>query len=218
MFERKNQNVLSAHYHEVVDHKGSNSDSVGGNGSSEEEDFITLARVDHDLPDDSPVPYHPALALSKKSKKQGFGKNIDKSSEHEDDNPLKGILPASATAVPAFAASDHFLDSHLSKRALRIGTSKKAMLKFKGAPQKLMFDEEGDAHEVYNIQKVDESIGKEGWKMKGQEYMDELKDKLEEDNKRDREETRERRREKKREKKEKEKLVSSPSNLWRGNT
>jgi ATP-dependent RNA helicase DDX10/DBP4 len=49
MFERKNRGVLSEHYNKLVDHASGASDS--------EEDFITLKRVDHDLPSTStPLP------------------------------------------------------------------------------------------------------------------------------------------------------------------
>lgn len=42
MFERKNQNVLSEHYAKLVDNEDE---------SSDEDDFITLARADHELED-----------------------------------------------------------------------------------------------------------------------------------------------------------------------
>ncbi|BGP33309.1 ATP-dependent RNA helicase dbp4 [Rhodotorula toruloides] len=41
--------------------------------------------------------------------------------------------------------------SFLSKRKLKQGMSKKAMLKTKGNSTKLVFDDEGDAHEVYEL-------------------------------------------------------------------
>ncbi|CED83268.1 dead-domain-containing protein [Phaffia rhodozyma] len=53
----------------------------------------------------------------------------------------------------------------LSKRKLKMGASKKASLKAKGAPSKLIFDEEGGAHEIYEF--VDEE--EERAKKKGDE-------------------------------------------------
>ncbi|THV08033.1 DEAD-domain-containing protein [Dendrothele bispora CBS 962.96] len=44
MFERKNQNILSAHYNKLVEKEPEVDD---------DEDFITLKRADHELPDDS---------------------------------------------------------------------------------------------------------------------------------------------------------------------
>lgn len=39
----------------------------------------------------------------------------------------------------------------VSKRALKMGVSRKAMLKYKGVGQKLLFDDEGQGHEVYEM-------------------------------------------------------------------
>lgn len=211
MFERKNQNVLSAHYNNIVDHGDSDSGSSGsdpehGFGADSEDDFITLARADHDLSDDDSTPVARPSETSKSISTSTIGPKPNPKKKTTPSNPLQGILPASATAVPA--ASSSIPDAQLSKRALKIGTSKKAMLKYKGAPHKLTFDEEGDAHEVYDIQEVDPQIGKDGWKEMGKEYLDGIKERLEEEDKRDREEARERRREKKQARKEKEKLVS----------
>lgn len=41
--------------------------------------------------------------------------------------------------------------SYLSKRKLKMGTSKKAMLSTKGNPTKLIFDEEGKSHPLYEL-------------------------------------------------------------------
>jgi ATP-dependent RNA helicase DDX10/DBP4 len=48
LFERTNQGVLSAHYRALVDHAG---DGLGGGDDGD--DFLTLARADHRLSDDS---------------------------------------------------------------------------------------------------------------------------------------------------------------------
>ncbi|KAG0165861.1 ATPdependent RNA helicase [Apophysomyces sp. BC1034] len=47
MFQRKNQDILSEHYHKLVDFEGDQLED-GAN-----EDFMTLARVDHELENDS---------------------------------------------------------------------------------------------------------------------------------------------------------------------
>ena len=54
--------------------------------------------------------------------------------------------------------ADHTLDEasmpeshHLSKRKLKMGQSKKAMLSAHGNPSKLVFDEDGGAHEIYEL-------------------------------------------------------------------
>src|SRR5258708_28491382 len=50
MFQRKNQDVLSEHYTKLVDHKESGEDDILATG--DEEDFITLKRADHELPEE----------------------------------------------------------------------------------------------------------------------------------------------------------------------
>lgn len=45
MFQRKNQDVLSEHYHKLVNFDDEN-------GSDEEEDFMTVQRVNHELSGD----------------------------------------------------------------------------------------------------------------------------------------------------------------------
>ncbi|KAG2007081.1 ATP-dependent rRNA helicase RRP3 [Coprinopsis cinerea AmutBmut pab1-1] len=46
MFQRKNQNVLSSHYNKLVEH------DAFGNDDADGDEFITLKRADHDLPDE----------------------------------------------------------------------------------------------------------------------------------------------------------------------
>ncbi len=43
-----------------------------------------------------------------------------------------------------------------SKRKLKMGESKKAMLKMKGLGQKVVFDDQGEAHELYEMDDLDE--------------------------------------------------------------
>lgn len=95
MFERKNQGILSEHYNKLVDH------TVDGD-LNDEEDFITLKRVDHDLEDPTANNYE------------------------------------------------------LSKRKLKMGQSKKAMLKFKSNSTKIVFDDEGVAHDAYEMEDDEE--------------------------------------------------------------
>lgn len=90
MFGRKNQTVLSEHYGKLI-HRDS--------GSDEEDDFLTLARKDHDL--------------------------------NERELPLS---------------------HNISKRKAKMGQSKKAMLSTRGNPTKVIFDDGGEGHGVYDLQ------------------------------------------------------------------
>lgn len=148
MFERKNQNVLSEHYTKLVDHSADlENDS--------DDDFITLKRADHDLPDEN------------------------------------GALPES---------------HNLSKRKLKMGQSKSAMLKYKPQPTKLKFDEEGVAHAAYEVGDGEEFLrsGKEAVKRAEDEFAKTERARLEQADVWDREQARERKREKKRKRKERE--------------
>jgi len=148
MFARKSQTVLSDHYTKLIDH-GSDDDEGEGEGEGakgesslvgaaapapggDDDDFITLKRVDHTLDEAS--------------------------------------LPSS---------------SFISKRKLKMGQSKKAMLSTKGNPSKLVFDDDGEGHAIYEL--GDESdfkalgdaeqqrrafVEREGGKLKEQDVLD----------------------------------------------
>ncbi|KAF9355507.1 ATP-dependent RNA helicase dbp4 [Mortierella sp. NVP85] len=97
MFNRKNQSVLAEHYTKLVDHEG---DALSGAKSEDDdEDFMTIKRIDHDLGED----------------------------EDSEGEP-----------VPT------------SKRQQKM--SKLEKLKNKGRGNKLIFDEEGGAHELYELE------------------------------------------------------------------
>ncbi|KAF8309942.1 P-loop containing nucleoside triphosphate hydrolase protein [Cantharellus anzutake] len=51
MFQRKNTDVLSEHYNKLIEHEDDEEDDLLGGGHAPE-DFITLKRVDHELPKD----------------------------------------------------------------------------------------------------------------------------------------------------------------------
>lgn len=67
MFERKNQNVLAEHYSKLIDHDAADDD---------DDDFITLKRTDHDLPEEEVVPLEDVKLdnLSKRKLKLGNAK------------------------------------------------------------------------------------------------------------------------------------------------
>ncbi len=63
-------------------------------------------------------------------------------------------LPSDLLTAPDRAAD-------ISKRQLKIGKSKKAMAKTRALGEKLVFDEEGNAHQVYEMKPGDE-LAKQG--------------------------------------------------------
>ena len=98
----------------------------------------------------------------------------------------------------------------LSKRKLKEAVSKKAMLKYKGAPKKLVFDDEGKPHEIYELQD-DEAFRAGNPLEEGKKFAENERAKLMEVDVLDKEEAKEKKREKKRKRKEREKMVSSLS-------
>ncbi|TFY77082.1 hypothetical protein EWM64_g6930 [Hericium alpestre] len=109
--------------------------------------------------------------------------------------------------------ADHGLDEdqlpaseHISKRKLKMGTSKRAMLKFKGAPTRIVFDDAGNPHEAYDMKHVEDVFG-EGERAAldaGKKFVESERGKLADADWRDKEEAREKRTEKKRKRKNRE--------------
>ncbi|KAH7143766.1 P-loop containing nucleoside triphosphate hydrolase protein [Dactylonectria macrodidyma] len=75
------------------------------------------------------------------------------------DNEANNAFKSSAKIVEGMGGEEPFIvDSKRREKALK---SKKKMLKFKGNPTKLVYDEDGNAHEVYELQDEDD-FNKEG--------------------------------------------------------
>ncbi|KAI0791502.1 DEAD-domain-containing protein [Irpex lacteus] len=147
MFERKNQNILSEHFHKLVDHEG---DRAADDDS--DDDFITLKRADHDL-NDVELPEH----------------------------------------------------DFQSKRKLKMAMSKKAIAK--GGPKgtKLVFDEEGKPHEIYEMKSAEEVFqGQDDVREAGRQFAESERGKLREADVVDRAVAKEKKQEKKRKRKERE--------------
>ncbi|KAF8516044.1 DEAD-domain-containing protein [Gautieria morchelliformis] len=91
----------------------------------------------------------------------------------------------------------------LSKRKLKAAGSKKAMLKYQGVGTKLIFDDEGKAHELYEMQ--DDLAFHEGDALgAGREFAENERSRLREVDVRDKEEAKEKKREKKRKRKDRQ--------------
>lgn len=103
------------------------------------------------------------------------------------------------------------VSENISKRKLKAGTSKRAMLKYKGAPTKLVFDDEGKPHEIYEMKDVDDVFGegREDGDVReaGKKFVESERGRLREADVRDKEEAKEKRKEKKRKRKEREREV-----------
>ncbi|KAF9011962.1 P-loop containing nucleoside triphosphate hydrolase protein [Cyathus striatus] len=149
MFERKNQSILSEHYSKLIDHEPV---------SDADDDFITLKRADHDLPEATP--------------------------NEETEN--------------------------LSKRKQRLGRAKRALVTG-GNNHKLVFDDQGNPHEMYELADADdwfkEKGGLVGVQEEGKKFAEGERGKMREADVVDKEEAKEKKREKKRKRKDREKAV-----------
>ncbi|TIC76117.1 CBF-domain-containing protein [Wallemia mellicola] len=140
LFERKNQGQLSEHYNALIDR----------NDGSDEDDFITLKRRDHDL--------------------EGDGSDLEDAA------------------------------GNLSKRKLKAGQSKKAVAGKSEPGHKLRFDDDGQAHEIYELQKG-EDVDVEEEKKK---FIEEQNEKLKQADIENKRQAKEKRDEKKRKRRERE--------------
>ena len=88
----------------------------------------------------------------------------------------------------------------LSKRKLKVAGSKKAMLKYKGVGTKLIFDDEGNPHPLYEME--DDAAFHRGDALgAGRTFAENERTRLREADVRDKEEAKEKKREKKRKRK-----------------
>lgn len=106
--------------------------------------------------------------------------------------------------------SEGHREDNLSKRKLRMTKSKRAMLKSAELGHKLVFDDEGKPHELYEMGDAEEffKAGPEGVRDAGKKFAEGERGRLRTADVLDKEEAKEKKREKKRKRKEREKGVS----------
>lgn len=131
------------------------------------------------------------------------GELLGGNEEDEDFITLKradhGLEDGSGEQLPGSEES--------SKRKLKAAGSKKAMLKYKGVGTKLIFDQDGNAHEQYEME--DDVAFHEGDTLRaGRAFAENARTRLMEADVRDKEEAKEKKREKKRKRRDRERTVS----------
>lgn len=89
-----------------------------------------------------------------------------------------------------------------------MGQSKKAMLKYKGQGEKLLFDDEGKPHKVYEMRDVEEEFKERSALDVARDFAEDERGKLKEADVQDKALAKEKRKEKKRKRKEREREVS----------
>jgi ATP-dependent RNA helicase DDX10/DBP4 len=106
--------------------------------------------------------------------------------------------------------SEGHKEDNLSKRKLKMSKSKRVMLKSTEMGKKLVFDDEGKPHELYEMADAEEffKVGPEGVKDAGKKFVEGERGRLKVADMLDKEEAKEKKREKKRKRKERERAVS----------
>lgn len=92
----------------------------------------------------------------------------------------------------------------LSKRKLKMGQSKKAMLSTHGNPTKLVFDDDGDSHAIYELKEETDFKADGDAKLQQQKFVEAEREALRMADVKDKERVKEKRREKKRKMMDKE--------------
>jgi ATP-dependent RNA helicase DDX10/DBP4 len=165
MFERKNQNILSEHYNRMIDrsedHLSQDENGLlNGANDDDEDDFMTLKRTNHELPDSLRDPEASVIA-----------------------------------------------QENISKRKARLLKTKKGLVKLKGSlGKKVVFDDEGIAHDAYAIKEAD--AADLAIREAGRAFAERERDNLKEADIDDKQLAKAKRQEKKRKRKEREAAVS----------
>lgn len=131
MFERRNQDVLADHYSKLINDDGTMVDQGNGiNGDADEdEDFLSVKR------------------------RFTAGDDALGGSDSEDSSGDKPKFRGEVKVVKLSDAAEPLIID--SKRREKLLQSKKKLLKYKGNSTKLIYDDDGVAHEVYELEDED---------------------------------------------------------------
>ncbi|KAJ4353445.1 ATP-dependent RNA helicase dbp4 [Didymosphaeria variabile] len=131
MFERQNQDVLADHYKKLVQ-DGETEDG------SDENDFTGDTQAGNDEDD--------FLAVKRRIPADEEGATAE-GAEHDDPTAPKGkVINLAGASQPLI------VDSNRREKLLK---SKKKLLKFMDMGKKLVYDDEGNAHEIYELEDED---------------------------------------------------------------
>lgn len=141
MFERRNQDVLADHYSKLINDDGTIADpSKGTDDADEDEDFLSVKRR-FEAGDE---------ALDGEASSES---DSDDASESDDDDNEEENGDKKDPKVVKISDKDTLVVD--SKRREKLLKSKKKLLKFKGKGTKLVYDDEGNAHELYEMEDED---------------------------------------------------------------
>ncbi|THW77215.1 P-loop containing nucleoside triphosphate hydrolase protein [Aureobasidium pullulans] len=176
MFERKNQDVLADHYSKMIN--DDDIEALDGTQMSDDDLFSVKRRipVQEEKDDSSDEEHTPAVA------------DMD--------------LPPGAKAVHIPGAKDALIID--SKRREKLLKSKKKLLKFKESGQKLVFDDDGNAHQIYELEDEDAFKAKGSAEEQRKKFLEEEAQRVRESDLLDKALAKEKKRAKKEKRKERE--------------
>lgn len=146
IFERRNQDVLSEHYSKLISEgdltKKSDDHADSNGGDDDDGDFLSVKRK-FDVGDE---------------KLGALSENDDDDDNHAAADDKGGTDKPGVKKVEIAGHDPLIIDS---KRREKLLKSKKNLLKYKGKGSKLVYDDDGNAHEIYELED-EEAFKKQG--------------------------------------------------------
>lgn len=137
-----------------------------------------------------------------------YTKLVDHSADREGDEDSDNEFITLKRADHELNDQELIQSDFISKRKLKMGNSKKALGKYGEKGKKLIFDDEGKPHEIYEMKSTEEVFrGGEDIKIVGKKFAEDERTKLREVDLVDKAEAKEKKKEKKRKRKEMEREV-----------
>ncbi|KAJ5918688.1 ATP-dependent RNA helicase dbp4 [Penicillium verhagenii] len=183
MFDRRNQDVLADHYSKLINDDGTLIAAGAGNGAGEDAD------EDADF-------------LSVKRRFEAGDDKLGQGATDSDDSEAE----ITKTKMVQLDGQDPLVID--SKRREKLLKSKKKLLKFKGKGTKLVYDEDGNAHEVYEMEDEETFAARGDAKAQRERFVAEETERTRRADIDDKEVVREKKREKKEKRKARERALA----------
>ncbi|KAJ5924576.1 ATP-dependent RNA helicase dbp4 [Penicillium verhagenii] len=183
MFDRRNQDVLADHYSKLINDDGTLIAAGAANGAGEDAD------EDADF-------------LSVKRRFEAGDDQLGQGATDSDDSEAE----TTKTKMVQLDGQDPLVID--SKRREKLLKSKKKLLKFKGKGTKLVYDEEGNAHEVYEMEDEETFAARGDAKAQRERFVAEETERTRRADIDDKEVVREKKREKKEKRKARERALA----------
>lgn len=185
MFERRNQDVLAGHYSKLINDDGTMIDTgatkAAGEDADEDADFLSVKRV---------------FAAGDDNLGKADSSDSDNSSEDEKGTKVVQLDGKNPLVID-------------SKRREKLLKSKKKLLKFKGKGTRLVYDDEGNAHEVYEMEDEETFKARGDANTQRERFLAEEAERTRLADLEDKEVAREKRREKKEKRKARERALAA---------